>query len=204
MKNILTSVALLCLLVSLVVQAQNPKYTSTNLNITFALYSRQLITNFTLSPYFPNDKLNTYALSTDHLIIMDTYNYLQIFHRGDPNIKAANIDQLIYSTTYLNFTQLTMNLPENTIVLTSHTRGHLQHFSYSWNSSTLKMEFRNVTAGLYTSISPIEVTVKGELIFAFFRNTTNDTVYITNVTNDVSWTVTLPWKNCQASVSPTR
>ena len=66
------------------------------------------------------------------------------------------------------------------------------------------MTSRNVVGSVFTSIAPSMVTEKDGLVYTYFRNTTNDTVYITNLTDNSSWTVILPGKNCNTSVAPDR
>jgi hypothetical protein len=84
-------------------------YTDANYNITFALYSYQGATNSSLSPYYPNDTIRTASLTPNYLLIMDSYNVIQIWYRTNPALMAKGITSLKYINTYLTFLHLTMD-----------------------------------------------------------------------------------------------
>jgi len=69
---------------------------------------------------------------------------------------------------------------------------------------TNELIFQNVSGSVFTAQKPTLVTEKEGLVYTYFRNATNDTVYVTNLANNNSWTISLPCAGCNVVIGSTR
>jgi len=133
------------------------------------------------------------------MIALTSENVVQIFNRSSPNWIIQNYttysDIIAYPYTFYS---VSVNQEESLLVLTSFVGSLLQHLTLSLSYSGI-VSYHNTTGDRSFSTQPHTTFISDQTVFCFYqstKNNVNDDIYLTNVVDNSSWTVTLTDSGC--------
>ena len=145
------------------------------------------------------DVFRKIEFSRSFLITLTSANIVQILNRTSPNLVIQNYEN--YSTANIQpyiFYTVAVDQSESIIVLTSYANTLLQHLTFSFGSTGIK-SLTNITGDLISADQPHSTFIMNSEIFLYFKSSktdVNDSFYITDLTTNVSRTVTLNDSGC--------